>query len=102
MTPKWYPMIKNNPVIPKNDALMRTILIGTSNCRGLKLSGDDSMVVENELLSQGGLSIGEDHEKLEEISSEQLKQCDGVIIHLGRVIFLFNVRGKWMKTTQTM
>ena len=71
----------------KNDALMRTILIGTSNCRGLKLCGDDSMVVENELLSQGGLSIGEAHEKLEEISSEQLKQCDGVIIHVGSCDF---------------
>ena len=38
----------------KNDALMRTILIGTSNCRGLRLNEDESTVGENELLSQGG------------------------------------------------
>ena len=33
------------------------------------------------------MSIGEAHEKLEEISSEQLKQCDGVIIHVGSCDF---------------
>ena len=81
------PLSQNVSNDNRNDALMRTILIGTSNCRGLTLSGDDSMVVENALLSQGGLSIGEAHEKLEEVSTEKLKKCDTVIIHVGSCDF---------------
>ena len=68
-------------------ALLNAIIIGTSNCRNLPLQGDDQLCLNIELLPQGGLSIEDAHEKLEEVSKDFLEKCDAIVIHVGSCDF---------------
>ena len=70
-----------------NKAVLNAVMIGTSNCRNLSLQGDDQLCLNMELLPQGGLSIEDAHEKLEEVSTDFQKKCDVVVIHVGSCDF---------------
>lgn len=70
---------------PKTD--VSAVLIGGSNCRNLEFSYDDNFNYEVEVLAQGGLSIGEAQEKLDECTAEKLSNADIVITHIGSCDF---------------
>lgn len=69
---------------------MSAILIGGSNCRGLPMHGDDHVDFNIAPLIQGGLSIAEAPEKLEECNEETLRDAEAVIIHVGTCDFPFH------------
>ena len=66
---------------------MKVVGIGGSNCRAMELEGDDQFNIDLSLLSQGGLSIEEAPEKLEECTKETLESADIVLSHVGACDF---------------
>ena len=85
-----------------NKAVLNAVMIGTSNCRNLSLQGDDQLCLNMELLPQGGLSIEDAHEKLEEVSTDFQKKCNVVVIHVGSCVFQWETPERWKRTIQTM
>lgn len=69
---------------------MNAILIGGSNCRDIPLDSDDHIELNIERLIQGGISVAEAHEKLDECSAEILDSTEAVIIHVGTCDFPVN------------
>ena len=82
---------KTSGISEENHSLTKTtvnaILIGGSNCRDLEFSSDDNFNYEVDILTQGGLSIEEAPEKLDECSVEALSKADIVITHVGSCDF---------------
>ena len=66
---------------------VNVILIGGSNCKNLTFPGDDHFNYNVEVLAQGGLSIGEAHEKLDECGEDILRAADIVVTHVGSCDF---------------
>ena len=71
-------------------SVMEAILIGGSNCRGMKLDNDEDLTFEITSLIQGGLKINEAPEKLEESSQELKDRVEAVVVHVGTCDFPAN------------
>lgn len=72
-----------SPSSESDNVIMEAILIGDSNCRDLGLKGDDHVIMRVESLVQGGLSILEASEKLEECDELKRNNAQAVVIHVG-------------------
>ena len=60
------------------------VLVGTSNCHGLPLRGDDGLELRVDHVVQGGLKINQGSNKLaSDVAPAQLLEKTAVILHLG-------------------
>ena len=66
---------------------VKALVIGTSNCDNLPISGDDSMEISTEFLVQGGLKIHEAPTKLRDVEPDELLEKNAVISHVGSCDF---------------
>ena len=66
------------------------LLIGGTNCRGIKIKGDEEIDFDVVPLIQGGLIVEEAAEKLEECDLAMKEKVDAVIVHVGSCNFPVN------------
>ena len=63
------------------------LLLGSSNCRNLEISGDDDLRIQVASYVKGGMKIKDTISKLDEISKEKLSDFQTVILHVGSTDF---------------
>ena len=58
-------------------------LVGGSNCKEMKMEGDEDISLNTTILCEEGLKIAVTAEKLEELSPEERERLDVVVMHVG-------------------
>ena len=70
-----------------HDHSVEVVLIGGSNCRDIKLQGDDQLHIQTTPLIQGGIKIDVASEKLEEINEQKKGEVQVVVVNVGTCEF---------------
>ena len=79
--------IREQADVPFEKGSVKALVIGTSNCDNLPLSGDDALELNTEFLVQGGLKVHEASTKLGDIEPGELLEMNAVISHVGSCDF---------------
>ena len=66
---------------------VKCLLLGSSNCRNLEIPGDDDLRIQTGSHVTGGLKIKDVTKKLGNMSSDELKNAQAVILHVGSTDF---------------
>ena len=66
---------------------IKCLLVGSSNCRGLVIPGDDDLEIQLTSRITGGLKIKDATSKLNSIPSAEMNEYQAVILHVGSTDF---------------
>ena len=66
---------------------IKCLLVGSSNCRGLVIPGDDHLEIQLTSRIAGGLKIKDVTSKLNSIPSAEMNEYWAVILHVGSTDF---------------
>ena len=69
---------------------VKCLLVGSSNCRGLVIPGDDDLGIQQTSRIIGGLKIKDSASKLHDIPNSELNEFQAVVLHVGSTDFPVN------------
>ena len=69
---------------------IKCLLVGSSNCRGLVIPGDDDLGIQQTSRIIGGLKIKDSASKLHDIPNSELNEFQTVVLHVGSTDFPVN------------